>query len=71
MSSDPLLGLKRHIHQCLKVIETERGAVAPPPGLILERSRERRGEEGTLLAGILPDRCLDVAASQRIRRSFG
>jgi len=38
-------------------------------GLILERARERRGKEQPILAGILPDCRLDVAASQRIRRS--
>lgn len=64
MSGHPLLGLKRHIHQCLQVIEPERGPIAPHPGLILQRAGEGRGEEGTLLAGALPDRRLDVAASQ-------
>ena len=58
VSGHPLLGFKRDIHQRLKVIETERGPVAPHPGLILEQARERRGEERTLLAGILPDRRL-------------
>ena len=71
MSCDPLFGLERHIHQRLEVIETERAAVAPHPGLILKRPRECRGEEGALLADILPDRGLDVATSQRGRRSFG
>ena len=71
MSGHPLLGLKRDIHQRLQVVETEQGPVAPHPGLILERARERGGEEGSLLAGVLPDRRLDVAATQRIRRSFG
>jgi hypothetical protein len=45
-----------HIHQYLQVIETEGDAIAPHPGLILERTRERGGEEGTLLAAVLPDR---------------
>ena len=36
-------------------------------GLILERPREGRCEERTLLADILPDRRFDAAASQRVR----
>jgi hypothetical protein len=35
--------------------------------LILERAGEGRGEERTRLAAILPNRCFDVAASQRVR----
>ena len=31
---------------------------------------EGRSEEGTLVAGVLPDRGFDVAASQRVRRLF-
>jgi hypothetical protein len=37
VSGDPLLGLTGYCEQSLKVIETERGAIAPLPGLILER----------------------------------
>lgn len=67
MSGDLLLGLKRHIHERLKVIEPERAPTAPHPGLILERARERGGEEETFLAEILSDRGLDVAAPQLVR----
>ena len=62
MSGDPLLGVTRDSEKRLKVIETERGPIAPRPGQILERAGKRRGEEGTLLAGVLPDRCFDVVA---------
>ena len=71
VSGDPLFRLKRDIHERLQVVETERGAVAPCTGLILEWAGEGRCEERSLLADILPDRGLDVAASQRGRRSFG
>jgi hypothetical protein len=37
VSGDPLLGLTGYGEQSLKVIETERGSIAPLPGLILER----------------------------------
>jgi len=67
VSGDPLHGVTRDGDKRLKVIETERGSIAPRPGLILERTREGRGEERTLLADILPDRRFDVAASQRVR----
>ena len=39
------------------------GPIAPRAGLISERAREGRCEERAFLAGILPDRCFDVAAS--------
>ncbi len=39
--------------------------------LILEWTGEGRREERTILAAILPDRRLDVAASQRVRRFVG
>ena len=55
MSGNPLLGLTRDSEKCLKVIETERGPIAPFPGLILEWAGESRREERTLLADILPD----------------
>lgn len=71
MSGDPLLGLKGNVHERFEVIKTERGAVAPGAGLILERARKGRREERTILAGILPDRGLDVATSQRGGWSFG
>ena len=67
VSGHPLLGLTRDHEKRLKVIETEGGSIAPLPGLILERPREGRGEERTFPAGILPDRRLDAAASQRSR----
>jgi hypothetical protein len=35
MSGDPLLGFTRHADKGLKVIETERGPIAPCPELIL------------------------------------
>jgi hypothetical protein len=66
MSGHPVLGLTGHGDQCFQVVETERGPVAPFASLILERPRERRGEEGTLLAGIPLDRLIDVAASQLV-----
>src|SRR5512140_2206807 len=67
VSGNPLLGLTGYREKSLKVIETERGPIAPFPGLILERPREGRREERTLFADILPDRRFDAAASQRIR----
>ena len=67
MSGDPLLGITRDGDKGFEVIETERGPIAPRAGLILERPREGRCEERTLLADILPDRGFDVAASQRVR----
>ena len=66
MSGDPLLGFKRDIHESLKIIETVRSPVAPCAGLILEWPGEGRCETRSLLAGILPDRGLDIAASQRL-----
>jgi len=66
MSSHLLLSLTGHGEQCLKVIETERGPIAPRARLILERPGEGRCEERTVLAAILPDRRLDVAASQLV-----
>ena len=51
----------------LKVIQTDRAPIAPRPGLFLERAGEGRREEGAILADILPDRRLDVAASQPVR----
>ena len=56
ISRHPVLGLTSQGNERLQVIEAERGAVAPHPGLILEWSGECRGEEGALLAGILSDR---------------
>lgn len=63
MSGDPLFGLKGDIHEGFQVVETERGAVTPFTGLILERTRKGRGEERDLLADVLPDRGIDVATS--------
>ena len=63
MSCNPLLGVTRNSEKGLKVIETERGPIAPRAGLILEWAGEGRCEERTFLADILPDRRLDVAAS--------
>ena len=70
MSSDPLPGFKRDIHESLKVIETVRSAVAPSAGLVLEWPGEGRCEERSLLAFILPNRSLDIAASQRVSGFF-
>ena len=67
MSGDPLLGTTLDGDKRLKVIETERSAIAPCAGLILEWAREGRCEERTILAAILPDRGFDVAATQRVR----
>jgi len=67
MSDNPLLGITRDSEQGLKIIETERSAIAPRAGPILERAGEGRCEERTLLADILPDRRFDVAASQPVR----
>ena len=67
VSGNPLICLTRDCNKGFEVIETERSPVAPGPGLILERAREGRCEERTLLADILPDRGLDVAASQLVR----
>jgi len=64
MSLNPLLRSKRDVDQGLEVVEAERAAIAPFTGLILKRPREGRCEERALLAGILPDRGLDVAGSQ-------
>lgn len=71
MSGNPFLGLIGHGEQRLQVIETERGAIAPHSGLILERPREGRGEERSPLAGVLPDRRFDVPTSQLVGRLFG
>ena len=71
MGLNPLLRFTRDVDQGLEVVETERGAVAPFTGLILERPREGRREEQSFLACILPDRGLDVAAWQRVYRLFG
>jgi hypothetical protein len=70
VSGDPLLRLKGHIHERLQVVETERGAVTPGTGLVLERPRKGGCEERALLADILPDRGLDIPTSQRRCRSF-
>ena len=61
MSGNPLLGLTRDDDKGLKFIETERYAIAPRPGLILERVGKGRCEERTILTDILPDRRFDVA----------
>lgn len=71
MSGHPVLGLTGHGDQRLQVIETERGPITPSPRLILERPGEGRGEERSPLAGVLPDRRLDVPTSQRVGRLFG
>lgn len=71
LSSDPLLRFKGDIHECLKVIETERGAVTPGTRLILERAGKARCEERALLADALPDRRFDVPTSQRHCWSVG
>ncbi len=63
MSGDPLLRLKGDSHDGFEVIETERGAIAPGAGVIFERSGKGCCEEWSLLAGVLPDRRLDVAAA--------
>ena len=70
ISGDPLLRLTRDGEKGLKVIETERGPVAPCARVILERPREGRCEELAFLAGVLPDRGLDVSASQRVSGLF-
>jgi hypothetical protein len=67
MSGNPLLGITRDGHHGFEVIETERSAIAPFTGLVLELAREGRREERTFLADILPDGRFDVAASQRGR----
>ena len=75
VSRHPLLSLTRDGEKRLKVIETERGAIAPFPRLILEWAGEGRCEERTFLADILPDRRLDGAAScsraRKMLRSSG
>ena len=67
LSGNPLLGVTGDGDKRFEVIETERGAIAPGAGLILERTGEGRREERALLAGVLPDRRLDAAASQLVR----
>jgi hypothetical protein len=71
MSGDPLLRLKGDIHQRLEVAETDRSAVVPGTGLILERARKGRCEERSLFTDVLLDCGLDVPTSERRRRSFG
>jgi len=44
-SGNPLLGLTRDVDKGFEVIETERSAIEPRSGLILERPREGRCEE--------------------------
>jgi hypothetical protein len=68
MSGDPLLGLKCDGDKRLKVIETERGLIAPRPGLILEWAGEGRREDRTLLADVLPNRGFEVATPEPGRR---
>jgi hypothetical protein len=58
MRGYPLLRVTRDGDKSLKVIQTERGPIAPRAGLVLEH---------LLLADILPDRRFDVAVSQRVR----
>ena len=70
MSGNPLMCLTRDSDKGFEVIETERSPVAPCAGLILERAREGRCEERSLLADILPDRRFDITASQRVRGLF-
>jgi hypothetical protein len=70
VSGNPLVSLKRHVHQSLKVVETEGCPIAPRAGLVLERAGEGRREERSLLAAVLPDRRFDVAASQRVSWFF-
>ena len=71
LRGDPLFGLKGDIHEGLEVVETERGAVMPGTGLILEWPRGGRCEEWSVLTDVLPGRGFDVAAAQRGRWSFG
>src|SRR5215831_6302503 len=70
MSLDPLLGFQRNIHEGVEVVKTERRPIAPGTGLILEGPREGGCEERTLLTDILPDRGLNVAATQRVSGLF-
>ena len=49
------MSLKRHVHQGLKVVETEGCPIAPRAGLVLERAGEGRREERAVLTDILPD----------------
>jgi hypothetical protein len=65
VSGHPLLCLKGDIHEGLEVVETERSAVVPGTGLILEWARKRRCEERTILSDVLSDRVLNVPTSQR------
>ena len=59
VSENPLLGLTRNANKGVKVIQTERGPIAPRPGLILQWAGEVRREERPFLADILPDRRFD------------
>ena len=71
MSGNPLLGVTRDGDKGLKVIETERGPMAPCSGLILERPGEGRCEEWTLLADNLPvSFCVSIVA-QALKYSSG
>ncbi len=57
MSSRPFLDLTGHGNERLLVAETERGALAPGAGLILERTGEGRREEWGPVGEILTDWC--------------
>src|SRR5713226_7326770 len=70
MSGNPLLSLTHDGAKGIKFNETTRSPIAPHARLILERPREGRREERTLLTDNLPDRRFDVAASQRVRELF-
>lgn len=71
VSGYPLLRVTGDVHEGLEIIQTERGAVVPGTGLILEQRREGRCEERSVLAHVLPHRRLDVSTSQRRCLSFG
>jgi hypothetical protein len=71
LSGHSLLRLGGDIQERLQIIETERGAVAPGTGPILERAGKGRCEERSLLPDVRPDRGLDVPTSQCGRWSFG
>jgi hypothetical protein len=60
-----------HGKERVQVIETEGRTISPFADLILEGPGEGRCEKRSLLAGVLPDRRLDVAASQGVDWLFG
>ena len=73
MNVNPLLRFEADIHERLQVVDTERSAIVPGTGLILERARKGRGEERSVLlsfcqidALMLPHRSVVAGRSDEV-----